>query len=478
MWLINAATLKRENRQPESTRYATLSHTWEDGEITFQDWGVSEATGLGSSASTPRVLLADQGMSPGMIKVLETCRLAGSKGIPYVWVDTCCIDKTSSSELSEAINSMFRWYEMAEVCFAYLSDLASTPHDQSEQEPVLDRMLGCRWFTRGWTLRELIAPKLVEFYDAEWRFVGTKADPELQARLSQMTGIDCDVLQDSTNLSAVAVGRRLCWASKRQTTREEDMAYCLFGLFGIHMPLIYGEGQKAFYRLQEAILATHDDLSLFCWSSSSRERTGSEDLEARTAAFAPSADYFWSCNNLALLRSPLISTPSLRMTDKAVEMETRLYYFPTAPPEHQDQHATLDRSISYFLSLQLGIFLGVKSSSGCPGDYDSGVQVLWRHTAENTAAGDLVRELFAQWDSWPVEYSMSRLQGLYSLDTVSSGDFIRVVTRSNAVQYTVRILPIQWARNNAFHIKTEVSDFVHGEAPDMMNVMYYDGPSI
>ncbi|TLD09674.1 hypothetical protein PspLS_11399 [Pyricularia sp. CBS 133598] len=466
MWLINATTFKRENLQPESSRYATLSHTWEDGEITFQDWSLR--------------------MAPGMIKVLETCQLARSKMIPYVWVDTCCIDKTSSAELSEAINSMFRWYDMGEVCFVYLSDLVAT---KQKRVKVLDKISTCRWFTRGWTLQELIAPKLVEFYDANWQLVGTKADSKFQARLAQITGIDREVLQDNKNLGAVTVGIRLCWASKRNTTRVEDMAYCLFGIFDIHMPLIYGEGQKAFYRLQEAIAAGHDDLSLFCWSSMPKGNLYQEwPQRGMTAAFAPSLRLTKQTDmcNVSILTSSKhrqgnysgSNAPACNYrfcetykTDRAKD-NIKIEY--KVRPQHLRDGSliTLHRiSANAFTgpfsalveilfvgvgqgprptTTSFGIVLGVKPSYGY--DYDSGF--LWRHTAESGLAGSEVRELFANWDSWPVEYSAARLQDLYSSDARQTEDFIRLDTPYNFLQYTVRFR--FW--DGEFKIETEISD--------------------
>lgn len=183
------------------------------------------------------------------------------------WIDSCCIDKTSSAELSEAINSMFKWYQKAQVCYAYLSDVASARQNPSDR--YSDFRL-TKWFTRGWTLQELLAPSSVEFCDCNWVEIGTKLS--LQNEVSKVTGISIEHLQD---YSAASVAQKLSWASLRATTRREDEAYCLMGLFDVNMPTLYGEGDKAFLRLQLEILSQTDDESLFAWENdgphSSRE---------------------------------------------------------------------------------------------------------------------------------------------------------------------------------------------------------------
>ncbi|KAF2400700.1 HET-domain-containing protein [Trichodelitschia bisporula] len=213
-------------------------HTWlPNWELTLQD------------------LEAGRGLHlPGYEKIRQTCAQATLDGLAYVWIDTCCIDKSSSAELSEAINSMFRWYAMASICYAFLED---------DVPPFRQRFLRSRYFTRGWTLQELLAPKDVIFYDRTWNRLGSKH--ELGELVSDVTGIDQRFLQHRAPLQAASVAARMSWASKRQTTRVEDTAYCLIGIFDVYMPLIYGEGQDAFIRLQEAILDSHHDTSLLAW---------------------------------------------------------------------------------------------------------------------------------------------------------------------------------------------------------------------
>jgi len=244
MRLINASTLQLEEFMDShhAPPYAILSHTWEEGEVTFQDF---------ANQDTARA-------KKGYGKIEQTCKLAKANGIGYAWVDTCCIDKTSSAELTEAINSMFQWYARSQICYAWLADL--------EADRPIESFASCRWFTRGWTLQELIAPAEVEFYDKVWTFRGTKAG--LSDALQKVTNIDAEVLRVGTIgvLSTVPLARRMSWASGRVTTRREDAAYCLLGLFGVNMPMLYGEGEKAFIRLQEEIIKESNDLSLFAWT--------------------------------------------------------------------------------------------------------------------------------------------------------------------------------------------------------------------
>jgi hypothetical protein len=223
--------------------YAILSHTWSDEEVTFQDMSMD----LSNEA---RQLLGSDFKGASYKKIAFCCQQASKDGLEYSWVDTCSIDKTSSSELSEAINSMYRWYAKAAVCYAYLSDVHLITKDISQS----------RWFTRGWTLQELIAPRNVKFFTSNWELIGTKQS--LCRSIAGITGIDVETLLDPSSLSSASVARKLSWAAERQTTRTEDVAYCLMGIFDVNMPLLYGEGERAFIRLQEEIIKENDDHSL------------------------------------------------------------------------------------------------------------------------------------------------------------------------------------------------------------------------
>lgn len=242
-------------------KYAILSHTWgpDHEEVSFRD--LTEGTGKEKTGYRKLVFCANQAIKDGF---------------RHFWVDTCSIDKSSSSELSEAINSMFRWYQEAAICYAYLSDVGSL-HDCDDvnssgddvDEYLCLQLEESRWFTRGWTLQELLAPEEVVFYDYDWKRLETKK--ELAAIISHITSIGSFYLTQKLALHSEygtpPIGRRFSWLARRHTTRPEDMAYWMLGIFDINMPLLYGEGgQKAFIRLQEEIVKVSTDHTIFCWS--------------------------------------------------------------------------------------------------------------------------------------------------------------------------------------------------------------------
>lgn len=211
MRLINTRTLKLEEFFDNIPHYAILSHTWGDEEVTFQNM-----------CSLNPMVKAGLGYE----KITKTCQLALNRNIRYAWIDTCCIDKTSSAELTESINSMYEFYTLARVCFVHLADLPA-------QIQFDDGIGKCRWITRGWTLQEMIASANVEFYDNQWKFRGTKVDFRFQ--LSECTGVPKSVLNKTSPVASYSVAQRMSWASRRKTTRVEDMAYCLFGIFQVNM---------------------------------------------------------------------------------------------------------------------------------------------------------------------------------------------------------------------------------------------------
>jgi hypothetical protein len=245
MRLVNTRSLQfHDFYLSEVPQYAILSHTWGDDEVSFQDMS-----------------LPDRSSRKGYAKIIQTCQLALQHGLDFAWVDTCCIDKSSSAELTESINSMFHWYTNAAVCYVYLEDL---PPDNSTEGGLTK----CRWFTRGWTLQELLAPKFVQLYDMAWNYIGTKL--HYINAISNATGIPRNVIRGDASLANYSVARRMSWAARRQTTRVEDTAYCLLGIFDVNMPLLYGEGPKAFRRLQEEIVKRNNDLTIFAWDNLNR----------------------------------------------------------------------------------------------------------------------------------------------------------------------------------------------------------------
>ncbi|KXX76584.1 Vegetative incompatibility protein HET-E-1 [Madurella mycetomatis] len=268
MRLLNTLTLKFEEFLGEAGEeippYAILSHTWGPEEVSYKDY----VDNNGSSKL-------------GYEKIVQCCRLAVSEGFDYVWIDTCCIDKSSSAELSEAINSMMRWYRDAAICYAYLSDVDSS----EDAVPEDSSFARSRWFTRGWTLQELLAPAEVVFLGSDWKEIGTKKS--LRNVVSRITGIDVRALDNGSWLD-YSVAQKMSWAARRQTTRPEDEAYCLMGLFDVNMPMLYGEGRKAFYRLQQEILKQSHDQSLFAWSYPEDEHSHTQV----SGLLAPSPEYF------------------------------------------------------------------------------------------------------------------------------------------------------------------------------------------
>ena len=261
MRLLNSSNLQLQdfpaNKIPD---YAILSHTWGDYEVSFADLEKGGAEG-----------------KAGYRKIRRSCCQPVAQRLGYIWIDTCCIDKSSSAELSEAINSMHSWYKGAKICYAYLADVPTTLGTEIEKAAFATS----RWFKRGWTLQELIGPSDVMFFSREWIEIGTKSS--LCEEIAAITGISVNILTGNASLESASIAKRMSWASHRSTTRKEDVAYCLMGLFDVNMPLLYGEGEKAFIRLQEEIIKHSDDQSLFAWADS----TAAADHQCGLLASSP-----------------------------------------------------------------------------------------------------------------------------------------------------------------------------------------------
>ncbi|KAF2818319.1 TPR-like protein [Ophiobolus disseminans] len=218
--------------------YAILSHTWTAGqEITYKE------------------LLAGIGINKSGYAKLRFCGdRARADGLQYFWVNTCCIDKATSDELSTAINSMFRWYQRAARCYVYLTDV-SVPEEVANPEAYRisweQAFRHSRWFTRGWTLQELLAPASVEFFSHESKRLGSRIS--LEQEINEITKIPNRALRGQ-KLHEFSVEERMRWAAGRTTTMKEDKIYCLLGIFSVFLPLIYGEGEHyATLRLKEEI---------------------------------------------------------------------------------------------------------------------------------------------------------------------------------------------------------------------------------
>ncbi|KAK4178078.1 vegetative incompatibility protein HET-E-1 [Triangularia setosa] len=280
-------------------RYAILSHTWEEEEVTFGQ--------LADPQSVQKI---------GYAKIRNTCLLAAQDGFDYAWVDTCCIDKSSSAELSEAINSMFYWYQQAAVCYVYLSDLHPDTDLSSDSG-----LASCRWFTRGWTLQELIAPRNVRFYDRKWNFRGTKMD--INRQIHGITGIPESLLRHESSVFDFAIAQRMSWAAKRETTRIEDTAYCLLGLFDISMSPRYGERMEAFTRLQKKIIKQPTaELSIFAWTN---ENAKASDV---SGVLAESPKFFKDCTNTEASFQDSIYR-NLALTTRGIQVDASIHQIKT-----------------------------------------------------------------------------------------------------------------------------------------------------
>lgn len=252
--------------------YSILSHrwTWGDDEIVYVD---------------VLSMNSDVKAKDGYAKFTGACALAKRLGYDFLWIDTCCINKTDSVEIGEAINSMYRWYSMAKVCIAYLQDVTSAAQIKESE-----------WFNRGWTLQELIAPKTVRFYDRSWNHLGDKAS--LNDVLIRRTGIPNDVLKNTKPPQAYSIAQRMSWAAKRTTKRLEDRAYSLMGLFDVNMPMIYGERERAFIRLQEQIISKSTDESIFVWDLDILEDSTRDTKHVHCGLLATSPACFARCGDV------------------------------------------------------------------------------------------------------------------------------------------------------------------------------------
>jgi len=238
--------------------YRITSHRWTDDEATFKD-----------------VLKKKNPNSKGYMKIEGFCQFIREDeerlrkyvtrelgSCKWIWIDAACVDKRSSAEVSESINSMFGWYARAVECFAYLADVPSL---SAGRDTVMSKFRRSEWFKRGWTLQELLVPRVVVFLNRDWEVIGHKcgyceysnpcrdAGPLLNDIVAETTGISEDIMFDYRKSARLSVDEKLSWMADRRTTKSEDMAYCLLGIFDVTMPLLYGDGPKAMEKLERAI---------------------------------------------------------------------------------------------------------------------------------------------------------------------------------------------------------------------------------
>ncbi|KAK0108133.1 hypothetical protein ONS95_002955 [Cadophora gregata] len=353
MRLINCETGELEWFAVQPPPYSILSHTWDgETEVTYQDY-MNFLSGRGKESRK------------NWAKVERSIEITlnSSERLKYIWIDTCCIDKTDTPELSEAINSMFKWYARATVCYAQIADFESDflaapmmsvyqinnsrapGQGQSHEMPQIHaspqltdiakrELRGCRWFTRGWTLQELIAPPTVEFYDVHWIHFGNRN--ELGDLLTSITSIDKKIFENTgtthreqnvtSMLSRMTIAKKMSWAKNRQTARTEDIAYSLLGIFGVNMAMTYGEENKAFIRLQKEIMAQYNDLSIFAWAANPTAHGVVPEFRgilAHSPAEFANAGYFEPSRNA-------IANPDFTLTNNGVKINAQIRNIPNS----------------------------------------------------------------------------------------------------------------------------------------------------
>ncbi|KAK7955868.1 uncharacterized protein PG986_005090 [Apiospora aurea] len=403
MYLINIDTLKLERFDVNAPPYAILSHRWRDGEVSFGEFA-DPAKRQGKA---------------GFAKILNTCGQARRDRLAYVWVDTCCIDKSSSAELSEVINSMFAWYQGAKVCYAFLDDVvtgAQNTESPGSSRPSFDYMAQSVWFERGWTLQELIAPKGVVFFckeegsqETKWSHLGSRES--LAEIIAKITEIPEEILYGRKRVFAYSVSMRMSWAAKRQTTRPEDIAYCLMGLFGVNMPLLYGEGSKAFLRLQEEIMRTIDDDTLFVW-----KEPPSSVFTGFRGIFAPLPNFFQGTGHFVPIPS---MEPDGLFVNTAKGLRTNATVCPTRKDLERMGVRELDQS---YLLLPLNC-----AQSSHENGMHAAIVLQWKHnrTYLRLPSRNLfeVKDMYVSRDS---TVFVAKLDTLYRHMTFDSLDFDRL----------------------------------------------------
>lgn len=309
---------KEELRHQQRTPYVIISHVWRKKEVIYEDMVQFNKLEASKSREKPE----------SAAKIVGACKTVlryYNKKVEHLWLDTVCIDKKDPTELSMSINSMYRWYKEAEVCFAYLDDYPTM------EVPIFTQS---KWFTRGWTLQELVAPRKVIFFDKDWKEIGDKIS--LQTSLTRQTKISGNYLLHLHDVSHASVSQRMSWFSGRITTVSEDTAYSLLGLFGVNMPLLYGEGkERAFRRLQEEIMKYSDDHSLFAWKLENRPKHKSGLFAGSPDCFQGTGDYEHKPNRY--------NNKPFQMTNKGISIDLYLQryqnlYIASIDCLHDDKH--------------------------------------------------------------------------------------------------------------------------------------------
>jgi len=344
MLLLSTLTYELHNAEDEEVtknpQYAILSHRWSEPktEITFRTLNPADLRGFTLQ-------------TPSAKKIRGACAKARERKPPlaWLWIDTCCIDKSSTVEETRSINSMFEWYRKATVCYTYLNDVVCPPRgDQTfkrqQQQGSQPRGQESVWFERGWTLQELLTPQSMEFYDVEWKFMGTRAD--LADDLQRVTGIDKRYLTGHSSFREASVATKMSWMAGRVTKEVEDIAYSMLGLFNVNLTPLYGEGCKAFMRLQRAILESSTDESIFAWTVPEQRltcyRKGGQapntwnwpPSPCRWGLLAPSPDCFRGSGDVVIILDKIVASLAggYKWTHQGLQFEK---------PSHATNHAFL-----------------------------------------------------------------------------------------------------------------------------------------
>ncbi|CAG8983419.1 hypothetical protein HYALB_00000587 [Hymenoscyphus albidus] len=309
--------------------YVILSHTWGKAEILFEDFVCGKLS--------PEASLKVESYR----KLEYTCAEAIRMNVEYCWIDNCCIDKSNSAELQESINSMYKWYQRAIECFVYLADVHEVDHEHAEQ-----KLKDSRWFTRGWTVQELIAPACISFYDSSWEAWGvlrrsninsfyapaTDSENDLNGAISRITGIPRELLWGKTRVERYSIAQRMSWSAERETTVPEDIAYSLLGIFQIAMPMLYGEGQHtAFQRLQEEILKKSTDHTIFAWRNMSQFMFYPQGILASHPSQFKYSSGIVAVDSYQLRGLPDVDRAHYSMTNRGLDIEASMLGVPLLP---------------------------------------------------------------------------------------------------------------------------------------------------
>ena len=280
------------SRNYEKTKYAILSHRWmrqESGETAEVNYDEMVELANMDTKKQDGIRKRD-----GYQKILKSCKQAKEDRLEWLWADTCCIDKRNSAELSEAINAMYHWYAKSARCYVYLHDVPglhfpTKPDDETYPKPS-NGWPG--WFSRGWTLQELIAPHDARFFNKDWRFIGDKRTHS--STLKFITGVPQNILTKGLSSTRPCIAQIMSWAANRNTSRVEDKAYSLIGLLDVNMPTLYGEGERSFWRLQLEVIRKSNDQSIFAWGPRAKiGRSGS--------VLADGPHFFRDCSDLQIM---------------------------------------------------------------------------------------------------------------------------------------------------------------------------------